>query len=208
MRELLRQRYGGLLSAWRAGLSAETGRAAAAFSLLVLGFFAACLLLPDLRETLVALILGTLSGLPAAGEDGTLSALALFLNNLQACAFILLYGLVPFLRLPAMTLGLNAMMLGGLAAWYAAQGVSPLVYLALILPHGVFELPALVIALGTGLYICRQTTGLCRGREGALPLPLCLLLMSRVLLLVLVPLLTAAALIEAYVTPMVASLFF
>ena len=32
----------------------------------------------------------------------------------------MLYGLIPFVRLPALALGVNAVLLGGLAACYAA----------------------------------------------------------------------------------------
>ena len=170
-------------------------------------FYAACLLLPQVREALVGLVLSVMGSMPITQEDGTLSALGLLSNNLQACAFIMVYGLIPFLRLPALTLGINAMVLGVLAAQYTVEGISLFVYLALLLPHGIFELPAITLALGTGLYVCTQLTRRCRKQPDALPLWDCLLLISRVLLLAVLPLLCAAALMEAYVTPLLASLF-
>ena len=75
------------------------------------------------------------------------------------------------------------------------------------MPHGIFELPALILAFATGLYVCGQVTRLCRRDKEALHVWDCLLLMSRVLFLALLPLLAAAAVVEAYVTPLVASLF-
>lgn len=41
-------------------------------------------------------------------EDGSFSAVALFLNNLQAMALSVLYGFIPFLFLPALSLGVNS----------------------------------------------------------------------------------------------------
>ena len=74
------------------------------------------------------------------------------------------------------------------------------------MPHGIFELPALVLAFSMGLYVCGQVTRRCRHDETALPLWDCVPLMSWLLLLVLIPLLAVAAAMEAYVTPLLLSL--
>jgi stage II sporulation protein M len=140
-------------------------------------------------------------------EAGTLSPVDLFVNNLRATLFTMLYGLIPFLQLPALALGLNAMMLGVLAAWYVSEGISLAVYLAALIPHGIFEIPALILAFAMGLYVCGQLTRRCRKDESALHLWDCLVQISRVLLLIEIPLLVVAALMEAYVTPVFASLF-
>lgn len=80
--------------------------------------------------------------------------------------------------------------------------------LSAILPHGLLELPALIISFAVGLFVCGQVTRrLFRKDESALHVWDCLVLISRVLLLVLIPLLAAAALIEAYITSVIASLF-
>lgn len=203
---MIDQLCGPVRTAWRNGLGYETRRASIAFLVLAPLFYGVCLALPDLRELLLGQVLSSMDGLGVIQDDGTVSALGLFSNNLQACMFIMLYGLIPFLQLPALTLGINAMMLGVLAAWYTTQGVSLLIYLALILPHGIFELPALALTLATGLFVCGQLTRRCRVKEGAFSLWDCILLMGR-MLLVVTPLLAAAAVVEAYVTPLVASLF-
>jgi stage II sporulation protein M len=141
-------------------------------------------------------------------EVGNLSAVALLSNNLQACTMIMLYGLIPFVHLTALALGMNAMLLGVLAAYYVTNGISMLVYLAALIPHGIFEFPALILAFAMGLYVCGQLSRRCRQDETAVPLAECMLLILRLLALVLLPLLAAAALMEAYVTPFVASLLF
>lgn len=208
MRGVLKYQLDGLKTAWHSGLGGEAKRSAIAFCLLAAIGFIACTALPELRERLVGLVVDTMSGLDIVNEDGTLSALSIFSNNLRACAFTMVYGLLPFIQLPALALGVNAMLLGVLAAWYAAEGYSMLAYFAALLPHGVFELPALVLAFAMGLYVCGQLTRRCRRQEGALRLWDCLVLISRMLLLVHIPLLAAAAVMEAYVTPVIASLFF
>lgn len=196
-----------LRAAWADGLKEEVRRSAIAFVTIWLLFFAACAFVPSLRTSLADMMFSTLRGMNLSDAEGRISVLALFLNNLEATAFIMLYGLLPFIQLPALALGVNAMMLGVMAAWYAAEGISPLAYLAALLPHGVLELPALFLAFGTGLYICGQLTRRCRKDQSARSVWACMSLASQVLLSVLVPLLLAAAFVEAYVTPAVAALF-
>lgn len=196
-----------LREAWANGLKEDVKRSAIAFVFIWVLFFAVCAAFPDLRTRLVDMMFSTLNSLSVTDESGKISALALFFNNVQATAFIMLYGLLPFIQLPALALGMNAMMLGVMAAWYAAEGISMLAYLAALLPHGILELPALFLSFGTGLYICGQLSRRCRKDRHARSLWACLTLASQILLSVLVPLLLVAAFVEAYVTPAVAALF-
>lgn len=209
MRGILKYQLSGLKDSWRNGLSNEVFRAAVAFPVLVVLAFVLCMAFPALREGLLSYVLAAMDGTGALNEDGTLSAMAIFSNNLRATVFIMAYGLIPFIQLPALALGVNAMVVGVLAAWYVTEGYSFVAFLAALLPHGLLELPALVIAFSVGLYVCgHMTRRLFRRDESALHVWDCLVLMSRALLLVLFPLLAAAAVVEAYVTPLVASLFF
>lgn len=209
MRGILKYQLNGLKASWHNGLSSEVFRAAVAFPILVVLAFILCMAFPALREGLLSYVLAAIDGTGALNEDGTLSAMAIFSNNLRATVFIMAYGLIPFIQLPALALGINAMVIGVLAAWYVTQRYSIAAFLAALLPHGLLELPALVIAFSVGLYVCSHVTcRLFRRGENALYIWDCLVLMSRILLLVLLPLLAAAAAVEAYVTPLVASLFF
>lgn len=139
-------------------------------------------------------------------EDGSFSAVALFLNNLQAMALSVLYGFIPFLFLPALSLGVNSIILGALAALYSNNGFSLLMLLAGILPHGIFELPALFLSLGAGLCLCKNVSAYIRKNEKGVMKPL-LLNILRVVCVLILPLLAAAAVMETYVTPLVMSLF-
>ena len=208
MKGVLQYQISGLKSAWQDGLSGEVLRTAIAFPILVMLSFTLCTVFPALRDSLLSMVLSSMESMGIVNEDGSLSALALFSNNLRATVFIMVYGLVPFIQLPALALGVNTMALGVLASWYIAQGYSIVAFLAAVLPHGLAEFPALILAFGVGLYVCGQVTRrLFRRDESALHIWDCLVLISRMLLLVLIPLLAVAAILEAYVTPLVAALF-
>ena len=208
MKGVLQYLISGLKSAWQNGLSGEVLRTAIAFPILVMLSFTLCTVFPALRDSLLSMVLSSMESMGIVNEDGSLSALALFSNNLRATVFIMVYGLVPFIQLPALALGVNTMALGVLASWYIAQGYSIVAFLAAVLPHGLAEFPALILAFGVGLYVCGQVTRrLFRRDESALHIWDCLVLISRMLLLVLIPLLAVAAILEAYVTPLVAALF-
>ena len=209
MRGILKYQIGGWKDTWNNGLSTEVFRAAIAFPVLVVLAFILCTVFPALREVLLSYVFAAMNGTGTLNDDGTLSAMAIFSNNLRATVFIMAYGLIPFIQLPAMALGVNAMVIGVLGAWYIAQGYSIAAFLAALLPHSLLELPALVIAFSVGLFVCGHVPRrIFRRDESALHIWDCLVLMSRTLLLVLLPLLAAAAVLEAYVTPLVASLFF
>lgn len=139
-------------------------------------------------------------------EDGSFSVVALFLNNLQAMTLSVLYGFIPFLFLPALSLGVNSVILGVLAAYYSNNSFSLLVLLAGILPHGICELPALFLSLGAGLCLCKNINAYIRKNEKGVMKPLLLNILRTVCILVL-PLLAVAAVMETYVTPLVMSLF-
>lgn len=132
--------------------------------------------------------------------DGNFSAVKLFFNNFQACLLAVGYGFIPFLYLPAVSLGINAMMFGGFASYYVQQGLPLWYYGAGTLPHGVFELPALFMAMAGGLYLCRTIVRYVRHNEKGLVGP-AVLNLARLLVMHITPLLMAAAAIEAYVTP-------
>lgn len=144
MRRFLAAQFAPVLRAWRNGYEAEVRRAAIAFFLLVFLAFGVCLAVPELRLGFSAYLQHLFQGMDLTDGAGNLSPLLLLANNLRACAVTMLYGLIPFVRLPALALGVNAVLLGGLAACYAATDTTMLLYAASLLPHGIFELPALI----------------------------------------------------------------
>ena len=122
-------------------------------------------------------------------------------NNLSALFLSMLLGLVPFIRLPAMELGLNALLFGGMASYYRHEGLPLVAYLVGTLPHGITELSALVLSCAGGLHLCKAVSDalLRRGEKGSLRRAFgeCMLLYMRLI----VPLLLVSSFIEAFVTP-------
>ena len=126
-------------------------------------------------------------------------AAAWFFPQLTAFSAIL-WGLVPFAYLAAFPLGFNFFLIGALGVYYVRSGVGLGSYLVGILPHGVFELPALVLFCAAGLYLCSRVTARVRGDKEVRILRT-LSEVSTLFLYVILPLLAAAALMETYVTP-------
>ena len=89
---------------------------------------------------------------------------------------------------------------------YARALAKWLLLAAGILPHGIFELPALCLSLAAGLCLCQNINRYIRKNEKGLMKPL-LLNILRVTGLVVIPLLVVAAIMESYVTPAVMQLF-
>jgi stage II sporulation protein M len=139
----------------------------------------------------------------------------IFLNNLTVCALLLVLGLVPFLFLPYVIVAMNALTAGvvvmalplpaGTSRWLAA--------VTGLLPHGVFELPALFIAAALGALCCARLSGailhrLRRGAAGPPPPPArTALFLAKTFLLVVLPLLAAAAATEVWITPLAQQAF-
>ena len=202
----LRQLYSDLAKCWAEGIRAYTMLSAAAFFLLFLIFFALGFLFPELQDRFFGMTQSSMASSGIIQEDGSIDAAMLLSNNISACGFIMLYGFLPLLRFPAFPLGINAMSIGITAAAYAKDGLSMALFFAGLLPHGILELPAMFLAFGTGLFICDNMTRRLRKDPTALGAWGCTVVMARVHLLVLLPLLVAAAMVEAYVTPLVMSL--
>ena len=166
---------------------------------------------PDITVTVIRAFNEVVADSGIVRDDGSFSALALFGNNLRAMVLSTLYGFIPFLYLPALSMGVNAILLGMVASSVNGQW---LLLAAGILPHGIFELPALVLFCAAGLYLCSRVTARVRGDKEVRILrtlsevsTLFLYVILRVTGLVVIPLLVVAAIMESYVTPAVMQLF-
>ena len=188
-------------------LKREFLNTAAAFAVLAVLGFAAGMLFPDAAQQLLDRFAAQLEQLGLSSNVPQSQMMAtLFFNNVTASLLAMLYGLIPFVPLSALAIGTNALMLGAFAALYLMQGYGLGVYLVGILPHGVFELTALILACTLGLLICRTGTDRLRRKKEAVPLWPRLQDCLRVFLFAVVPLLALAALIEAYITPVLLQL--
>ena len=188
---------------WRAEYGRYVGMTAAAFLVLLVLAYIAGRLFPDIPVSVISAFNEDIAGSGIVQEDGSFNVLALFTNNLRAMVLGVLYGFIPFLYLPALALGVNAAILGMLASLIDGQW---LLLAAGILPHGIFELPALFLSLAAGLCLCKNINVYIRKNEKGVMKPL-LLNILRVVVLLVLPLLVIAAVMEAYVTPALMQLF-
>ena len=188
---------------WRAEYGRYVGMTAAAFLVLLVLAYIAGRLFPDIPVSIISAFNEDIAGSGIVQEDGSFNVLALFTNNLRAMVLGVLYGFIPFLYLPALALGVNAAILGMLASLIDGQW---LLLAAGILPHGIFELPALFLSLAAGLCLCKNINVYIRKNEKGVMKPL-LLNILRVVVLLVLPLLVIAAVMETYVTPALMQLF-
>lgn len=188
---------------WRAEYGRYVGMTAAAFLVLLVLAYIAGQLFPDIPVSVISAFNEDIAGSGIVQEDGSFNVLALFTNNLRAMVLGVLYGFIPFLYLPALALGVNAAILGMLASLIDGQW---LLLAAGILPHGIFELPALFLSLAAGLCLCKNINVYIRKNEKGVMKPL-LLNILRVVVLLVLPLLVIAAVMETYVTPALMQLF-
>lgn len=188
---------------WREEYGRWVGMTAVAFLVLVVLSYIAGRLFPEISAAILTYFNEVVADSGIVRDDGSFSALALFGNNLRAMVLSTLYGFIPFLYLPALSMGVNAILLGMVASSVNGQW---LLLAAGILPHGIFELPALCLSLAAGLCLCQNINRYIRKNEKGIMKPL-LLNILRVTGLVVIPLLVIAAIMESYVTPAVMQLF-
>lgn len=188
---------------WREEYGRWVGMTAIALLVLVVLSYIAGRLFPEIPATVLTYFNEVVADSGIVRDDGSFSALALFGNNLRAMVLSTLYGFIPFLYLPALSMGVNAILLGMVASSVNGQW---LLLAAGILPHGIFELPALCLSLAAGLCLCQNINRYIRKNEKGIIKPL-LLNILRVTGLVVIPLLVVAAIMESYVTPAVMQLF-
>ncbi|MGM9618380.1 MAG: stage II sporulation protein M [Oscillospiraceae bacterium] len=181
----------------------------AAFLILCAIFAGAALLIPDFARGYLQLVAESMaqSGILEAESQWEMFSL-LFTNNLQATVSTAVYGFLPFLYFPALTLGSNALTLSALGVYAIQDGqLTPALFFAGILPHGIFEIPALAVACAVGLCHCRLTTRAVLKREQAAPPSAQIVSLAWAYIVLTVPLLLVAALAETFVTPLVMGLF-
>jgi uncharacterized membrane protein SpoIIM required for sporulation/ABC-type transport system involved in multi-copper enzyme maturation permease subunit len=111
------------------------------------------------HQVVAAFKAGGFSGMLSAGAGVPLTSLGLSFpfiwgHNLEVILIILLLGLLSFGVLGSVAYLLNMGVVGGVLSLAGAMGYSPfLVGLAGLLPHGLFEITALILSSAAVLYI-------------------------------------------------------
>lgn len=122
------------------------------------------------------------------GGNYWLVVFSIFKQNLIAVSIIISLGLI-YRFLPLAIVLFNGALLGVVVALASSLGLSVFKILSLILPHGSFELPAMILAGAIGMRLSRN-----KGFKGRLHS----LINSKVPILIILLLLFVAALIESY----------
>ena len=169
--------------------------------------FALTLLQPEAAVTVLSGFMEQIAQSGVIDETGQMSVFALLMNNWRAMLVSVLYGLLPFVYLPLLSLLTNGLLLGMAAGIYQANELSLLALLAGLIPHGVFELPALVLSIACGIRLCRNMCLMVVNSPKKIPFATLAEDLLRVLVLVIAPLTVAAAFVECYITPIVMSWF-
>lgn len=177
---------------------------AAAFAVLMVLGFVLGLLMEDMAENFVGFFVRNVNTSGIMDEGGKIHLFPLLFNNLRAAVMTIAYGFLPYIYFPALSLGINSLLLGFFAAFYYSNGMSMLYYFAAIIPHGIFELPALVLSIALGLYLCKTVNAYIRENTKGLVKDTVMDIL-RVLCLRAAPLFVVASVVESYVTPWVVS---
>jgi len=132
-----------------------------------------------------------------------------WLHNIRAILLATALGLFSFGVLGIIVLMLPLVLIGYFAATVSTAGLSPLTFLtAFVLPHGILEIPAIIIAGAVILRLGATLASPAPGQTVGESLLRALADWFKVLVGVVIPLLLGAALLEVYVTPRVVMAFF
>jgi len=141
-------------------------------------------------------------------EVGKMDTVKLFFGNFYAAMAAVSYGMIPFLFLPALSLLTNASVIGVITAIFKAKEIGGVIdTLVGILPHGIFEIPALLLCVAFGLNLSLLGSRILRRKADKYDLFEFSAETARALVLAVVPLLLAAAVVESYITPIIMDAF-
>ncbi|PSL44491.1 stage II sporulation protein M [Salsuginibacillus halophilus] len=142
------------------------------------------------------------------GGSGTIDHTSLFwiilLNNLRVSLFVILFGFIPMLVLPALSPVVTASTVSILLAFVNLNGENPWpLFMQGIVPHGIVEMAGLILASAIGIFLSYSVIlKLFSPNRGNIPLGRIIGQTFRSYALIVVPLIVIAAVIEGFVTPL------
>ena len=155
-------------------------------------------------RTFVASNMGSLDRL-----DQQLPAPLLFFYNARTTIVFLFMGLFSFGTLGLTLFMFNFVLVGGVLGAAQLVGISPLLtFVVGILPHGIFELTAVILATAAMLKVGAQLVSTSTEKSLGESLLISLADWFRIFIGLVVPLLAVAAVMEIYVTPVLIRLAF
>jgi uncharacterized membrane protein SpoIIM required for sporulation len=125
-------------------------------------------------------------------------------HNIRAILLATFAGLVSFGVLGVLVLALPFVLIGYFTGAIAMAGVSPMLFLtATVLPHGVLEIPAIILAGAAVLKLGATLATPAPGRTISEAILVALGDWARILIALVIPLLFGAAILEIYLTPQI-----
>lgn len=141
-------------------------------------------------------------------SSGEILMTSLIINNITASMISIITGVVPFLFVPVFSLVVNSIMIGATLGFTTIASSTPVFKILLlgIMPHGIFELPALFISMSMGIYLCNKITRkiLRKEKESLIDV---IKNIVKTFIFIVIPLLIVAGIVEAYITPILISKF-
>lgn len=159
------------------------------------------------NQNIAGKIVNEFSSITSSLENlkGLLLSKAIFFNNLRACALTVLMGFIPFVYLVFMVLFPNASLMGAVFSVAKIEKLGKMILFG-ILPHGIFELPALFISMALSVYLCTFITKKIFKKEDK-KFMYALKEVFLTFLIIVLPLLILAGIIEGVVTPILLTKF-
>lgn len=152
---------------------------------------------------------GFVQGLEAVRFFTVENVSIVWLHNLRVLILATILGIFSFGVLGVLVLMAPMMIIGYFAGSVAAAGISPWLFLvAFVLPHGVLEIPAIVLAGAAILRLGGTLAAPGKGKTIGESWLHALADWTRVLIGLSLPLLLAAAVLEVFVTPQLAGIIF
>lgn len=123
------------------------------------------------------------------------------IRNMEWIAALILIGCIPFAYLSAILLTLCSAMLAIAAAYYHASDVALRVFFTSFLPHGVIQVPCMLLAAALGIRLCRQLTKKLLGQNSTWYWQREVLYMLKVYIYILIPWIMISTYLETSITP-------
>jgi len=148
---------------------------------------------------------GFIEGLQAARFYSSSGILVIWLQNIRAVLIAAVLGIFSFGVLGMLVLMLPLALIGYVAANVSLAGHSALTFLAaLVLPHGLVEIPTMILAGAAILNLGATFTAPAEGKTIGEAWLHALAKWAKIMLGVVIPLFFIAALVEVFITPQVA----
>jgi uncharacterized membrane protein SpoIIM required for sporulation/ABC-type transport system involved in multi-copper enzyme maturation permease subunit len=168
------------------------------------GFYATRYPLPSGIIQLDSLPTDAFDNLPSVGFLPNFSTTGIFFNNVRAITLAAVLGLFSFGALALLLLMIPLALVGFFAVEVSLLGYNPWLFVAaFLLPHGIIEMPAAIIATAFALRIGAALVSPPAGLDVGQGFLLVLANFCKIFLFLVVPLLLGAAFIEANVTPQI-----